>query len=334
MKLVLTAYPNGQVSVYRQRIMSSDDPVRSPLPPAYEPDRKQQLIREYLPLIGAEAIIEAERKNGRSPGLVNGSQSASKTRRVAKALTRHGRRMIECAMTVMESRWKRDVLSFLTLTLPPAAVVEALRNPDGLRASYRHFRKILQQKLARAGLPDVFASVCEIHPQRSEREGIAIPHWHLAFVGRKPGKSWEVSTTWVQETWANSLARNGLIPDDVELVAATNVQPVRKSLRRYMSKYLGKGYAVPESVNEEKYFSLLPGQMHYVGEKLLKMVKQGITKLVGGAAEVFWESINRLKKSAVRLSGTVDFVREDGSKHVLVWWYFLTDSGMKEMGLL
>lgn len=335
MKLVLKGYPNGQVSVYTERMSPGygDRPetlakVRSRY------TRSQLLICEYLPIIGAQAILEVERQKRGTPGLVNGSQFASRVRRVAKALTRHGRRSIESAMVIIERMFRKNRLSFLTLTISPEVVAAALRNPDGLRAATRDLRNRLQKKLARAGLPDFFAGVCEIHPHRSEREGIAIPHWHFCFVGRHPGKTWEVSPNWVDEVWRNSLARNGLIPADVNLPAACRIETVQKSLRRYMSKYLSKGNHVPESVEEVKYFSLLPGQLHYISRKLIKEIRRNTIVISGSAAETVHGVIKENAMHLVRVQGTVDFIREDGSKHVLVWWYFLTDLGMKTLGLL
>jgi hypothetical protein len=279
-------HPNGKLNFSRDARKFNPDPIAEQA----RLDEEQRLTVANLKAHGlAQATLyhsirewEENKSSAALPGLVNSSLFPHSARRGGSALTRLGVRRIECGAAVLEREHGKSVLSFLTLTIPPWG--EGELNVEGLKSAYDDFRGELSRKLRKCGLPFLLIGVIEPHPARSQKEGVAIPHFHLVFVGRKKYCHWAIEPHWLTATWYNCLLRSKVVPKSDNIPPCTNVQQVKKSVRRYLSKYLGKIHRGGEALGLEGF-----GSLHKISHSLLKLIAKATKVRVGNVAEMLYE---------------------------------------------
>ena len=181
---------------------------------------------------------------GPPAGLVDGGYSDAPTqknchRKGFGGLTRRGARMVEqfCRIT----RQDRGLYAMWTVTLPPETAESLDRIDRGFDRFVFSLRRRFSEALARACarergrrpiLPN-WAFVVE--PQSSGR-----PHLHFVYRCRsRMGRPWLLSTGGLDRLIANAVAATTGAP--CRVIAAGNVQALRKDAGRYLSKYLAKG---------------------------------------------------------------------------------------------
>lgn len=176
-----------------------------------------------------------------APGLVDWPQfnprDCPPRRNGLNGLTDQGRKRLTAGCCLLEER--RRLLSFWTITLPDA-VMATLRELDAWASFQGWVRQLLTRTLAEKGVTPLVLAVAELHPSRSLAAGQALPHLHVLFQGKRAaGDDWLLSPSDLDALIIRALARVGVTV--AELPAAGNVQPIRKSVRRYLSKYVSKG---------------------------------------------------------------------------------------------
>jgi hypothetical protein len=111
----------------------------------------------------------------------------------------------------------------------------------------------------------------ELHPERSKAEGRPCPHIHVAFVGRSHSRArWALSTADLDLIIVKALVAAQCF--DLEVKAAGNVQPVKKSVGAYLSHYLKKGAgSVGVCLGP---FRTVPRQWFFQSRQLLQLVRR------------------------------------------------------------
>jgi hypothetical protein len=149
-------------------------------------------------------------------------------------LTATGRRRLTAGCCLLEER--RRLLSFWTMTLPDEVMAKLLEL-DAWPRFQNAVRHRLVRKLEQRGIEPLVLAVAELHPERSRAAGQALPHLHVLFQGRAVGASnWALHTAELDALIVVALEAAGVSVDS--LPAAGNVQAIRKSVRRYLSKYV------------------------------------------------------------------------------------------------
>lgn len=160
-----------------------------------------------------------------------------------KGMTSYMRRLIRGSATILESHVGKDSLAFLTVTVPELS-------HEQLSTCWYHWQDMvdeLKQYLAyhakKKGVEEFLYVYCtEIQPRRQRTTGRAYPHLHLVYTA-KPGRKrpWIRTPKQVRRQWIRILCRYvGIAPRDFP---CENLQRVRKSVARYLSKYLAKQYS-------------------------------------------------------------------------------------------
>lgn len=144
-------------------------------------------------------------------------------------------------LTQFESRWGRDRISFLTLTVPTVSEGDRRVIQDEWSDIVRRFVQELKREIVRRGGISTDVLGCtEIQPERSQREGWDVPHLHLVFCGRvKSRGGWLFRPEEIRGLWKRVLS--GCVDcSSIDFRATENIQRVRYSCARYLSKYLSK----------------------------------------------------------------------------------------------
>jgi hypothetical protein len=152
-----------------------------------------------------------------------------------------GRRRLTAGCCLLEER--RRLLSFWTITLPDDVLAELLVL-DAWHVFQGWIRRLLTRQLRELGAVPLVLAVAELHPDRSVEAGQALPHLHVLFQGKGgPTSDWLLTPEQLDALILTALARVGV--HRAELPAAGKVESIRKSVRRYLSKYVAKGTRQP-----------------------------------------------------------------------------------------
>jgi len=175
---------------------------------------------------------------------------AKKPRRKRLGLTGRMKCHIRNAGFLLEDTYGNDCLSFLTLTLPSLDNDNLSMLWDNWGKIVDRFLKWLRSKYQSLGLPLEYTYCTEIQGKRNERTGQAYPHLHLLFNGRANRKSpWAITPSMARAAWVRCIRDYYTMPfTDSSL---ENLQRVRKSAGRYMSKYIAKGGNREVSTSDE-----------------------------------------------------------------------------------
>lgn len=222
------------------------------------------------------------RRDGAGPGLVGcaeyGTRDVPPRRYGLKGLTAAGRRRLQQGCSLLEEQ--RSLLSFWTITLPDAAMAEVIEQ-DLWPRFQQTIRHRLHLALKRRGLPPLALAVAEIHPQRSGRMVQAMPHLHVLFRGRQSSRhGWAFSPMDLDRMIVAALKACGIIVE--ELKSAGNVQSIRRSVRRYLSKYVSKASHVFETAEPVEGLGSpngCPRQWWFMTRELLALVLEATGQL-------------------------------------------------------
>lgn len=203
-------------------------------------------------LVMARSALSEVRQQRSCFGSSNAPISNSRAARGSRGINPGQRDRLSWAIGLLERRHGKELLSFLTLTLPPVSPADR----DHLRACWpeivNRFIIYLKRSLSYRGIQTPVVGATEIQVKRSREEGWAVPHLHLVFRGRRTRRScWAVTSNVVRRHWRAAIEQvSGLDLGDYS--AAENLQRVRRSAARYLSKYLSK-CASKGSANEPWY---------------------------------------------------------------------------------
>jgi hypothetical protein len=217
-----------------------------------------------------------------------------KIRRGLKGITTRQRRQVKSAGVLLEKRYGRENLSFLTLTLPALSQEHILLINSRWSELIKGFIKELGRELKRHGLEGEIVSVTEIQEQRLKGWGQVCLHAHMVFRGRLSAwQSWAIDKQWVKDLWNRQLELVIGAPFDGR--ATTRIERPRKSLKKELGKYLSKGSKVITSVVELGLGEQLPRGWVNISLCLRRDVFNSIKKISGDAITNFWDRRNELQ---------------------------------------
>jgi len=171
-------------------------------------------------------------------------QSRKKLESMSRAM---GRNIRNAVYLLEQMPGGKDVLSFLTLTLPNLS-------SDGLQTCCKNWDAIVKQfmdwlrvTLERKGIEFYYVYCTEIQPKRFQSRGEFAPHLHIVFRGRQGNRRpWAITPKQARKAWARCISK--FVGEPFTSTALENLQRIRYSAARYLSKYLSKGKCrIPET---------------------------------------------------------------------------------------
>lgn len=210
-----------------------------------------------------------------SSSATNSHKEAERKARGQNGISPYGRKMVRNGCYLLEKKYGRECLSFLTLTLPAMTEEENAQVCKEWSEIVRIAMQAIRRLLRHRNLPGHIVGVVEIQPGRFSRDGGMPLHLHCVFKGKenKWKKGWPVKPNEFRECWRRAVVAR--VPDMKWKVwnAAENVQQVKKSAEGYLGKYLSKGDSDLQAVESAGLSDLLPSAWWVCSIELREAIK-------------------------------------------------------------
>lgn len=201
----------------------------------------------------------------------NQTNESTRKRKGRSGISAYGRRTIRSACTILEEKYGKSGLAFLTLTAPALS-------PDGkilFVSQWGTICETLRQRLRRLakrqGVNLDWVDVTELQPRRSAREGWACLHLHAVFNSRLQGGYW-LTADEIRSIWADVLAY--YTGDEICTKSAVDIVAVKKSAANYLGKYISKGGDTIKQFEDTPWADMMPTKWWYVSSNLKREVKE------------------------------------------------------------
>ena len=241
-----------------------------------------------------------------------GTAPTEKARYGLKGMTSEARRKVRASAFLLQERYGKGRLSFVTLTVPPLHDVQSERRlasrwHDAVRYLLRRLKLLLRQR----ALPQNLVGVCEIQVKRYATSGQFPLHIHLVLVGRKRSRGgWGIHYSEFRQTWADIL--QGIVGHPIETRYLENVKEVEKDAGAYLGKYMSKSQNEIEKVVEDGNEWMLPKQWWFSSKEMKTWLKARTArgskcgKLLESLVHEVWDSPGLypdlwLRKVSIRL---------------------------------
>lgn len=227
------------------------------------------------------------------------------SRKKCLSMTSNMGRNLRNAVYLLEEKYGKEQLSFLTLTLPNLsqdALALCCVNWDKM---VNMFTRWLRTRLALKCMELEYAYCTEIQPGRLKNRGEYAPHLHIVFRGKAYRKqAWAVSWLDCRLAWAEIISK--FINESFDTRALENIQRIKKSAARYLSKYLSKKQnSIPATETPETPIAQLHTQWGGMARSLSRAVRKAIVRLTGtepgSIGQRFYDGIHvLLEKKLIR----------------------------------
>lgn len=209
------------------------------------------------------------------------SSDKPESRKKLLSMTKAMSRNIRNAVYLMEQQpGGKDVLSFLTLTLPnlnKEDLGSCCANWDKMVSMFLDWLKVT---VRRKGVDFQYVYCTEIQTKRLELRHEYAPHLHIVFKGRNGRKTpWVITPKQARKAWSRAISR--FVDNKFNDCSLENLQRVKFSAARYLSKYISKGAcSLPNSVPESD-IQRLRTQWGGMARSLSQLIRKTTTVLSG-----------------------------------------------------
>jgi hypothetical protein len=193
------------------------------------------------------------------PWLVKSPKSAQRPETYGrKGITAYGQKVVRSGAYLLQGKYGKERLSFLTLTVPQYGYEDECKIAGQWAYLTKSLLQGLRRRLEKVGLPKSVVLVTELQPKRLQGREPGCLHLHLVFVGRERGKGWAYGPREYRELWLGLLSNvlDRKVPD----APCENVQRVEKDASQYLSKYMSKGVASVTDYAEINGWGMVPRQ--------------------------------------------------------------------------
>lgn len=198
------------------------------------------------------------------------SVNSKKKRRGLGGITSHGKNLVREAGYGLERRYGISRLSFWTCTLPKLSEEDTVNVCLNWSKILNNLRIKLTYHLQSENLPTHIVGVTELQPDRWEREKYPAWHIHWLFVGCHTVGGWRLTTELCDKLWADAV--HVYCENKYDFSRSCKLEPVRKSAGGYLAKYMSKGGASIDAV-EEMYPGCVPASWYTCTLSLKRWVK-------------------------------------------------------------
>lgn len=202
-----------------------------------------------------------------------------KSRKKLLSMTSNMARNLRNAIYLLEEKYGKEQLSFLTLTLPNLSTEGLASCCANWDVMVNSFTKWLRSRVEYKCIELEYGYCTEIQQNRLKNRGEYAPHLHIVFRGKAYNKQpWAVSWLDCRNAWIDIISK--YVDEQFDTRALENIQRVKKSASRYLSKYLSKGkQSIPEQTDKTAPIQQLHTQWGGMSRKLSQSVKRRIVRM-------------------------------------------------------
>lgn len=256
----------------------------TPDPPVKQKDYEQEYLVLVMKVHGIEKALALRPLLGLSsvPNLQKSLEATVKPQRGARGMTSASRVRVRDAACLLQDRYGRARLTFLTLTIPPSALKPRLF--QNWTAILKKLRQWIAYHQAQAGLKPELVGVTEIQEGRQKQAGgLPCLHLHLLFVGRGCRSSWFLKAKDIDEYWSKLLSDT--MGEEISTVSSCRLESIKKNASGYLGKYMSKGTQAISSCDPQ----YLPPSWHMLTRGLLHQIKKMAIRCEGKLAEYLYD---------------------------------------------
>ena len=321
---IVKVYLSGRVTASRRKRFNPDAPVKS-----QSQSESDGFHLRMVHLHGLDEMRSARLAvTGEDPlGLSSNSNltatplplnQKAKKRRGSGGITSRSRQLVKDAATLLQEKYGREQLAFVTHTIPPEFVAVVHRNWVSI---LHNLRRRYIRSLQKAGLSEELVMVSEYQEDRLKDTGEAVLHLHIVFVGRNRRQHWKYEVEHYKNHWKECCQQYiEDCKDDSAWIASTRVESIKKSCESYLSKYMSKGVAIIASILALDPNAYVPPSWHVLTRRLRTEVRRNTRHFEGTSAT---ELFNFLTQNAVELLKFNRYVKvtTPENREICVGWY-------------
>lgn len=241
-----------------------------------------------------------------------------KLKRGSKGISSGSRQLVKDAATLLERKYGRTQLAFITHTIPDEFIESTHKNWVRILANLR--RRYIRA-LQKAGLPQEIVMVSEYQEGRLAKFGQAVLHLHVVFVGRRKKQHWEYDCEYYKQHWRECCEEyNSEYRDERLWDAATRVESIKKSCANYLGKYMSKGVAAIAAIRESDPDAFVPPSWHVLSQVLRVAVRKATRHFEGKTASELFEWLLSNACSLLKFNRFVKIPTKDGREAVVGWY--------------
>ncbi len=230
------------------------------------------------------------------------SSKLAPSRKKLEGMTKNMARNIRQGVFCLEERaGSKDVLSFLTLTLPDLSSKGLEQCCQKWDYMVNRFFSWLRTKLEDGGVEFQYVYCTEIQSKRLQQRKEYAPHLHVVFRGRIGKKCpWIISPRQARKAWKACIS--SVVSEPFRDDALENIQRIKYSAARYLSKYLRKGRCAIPAESREDAILALRTQWGGMARAISRDIKHKTIKLTSdtGCGQLVIATLDRME-ALVRL---------------------------------
>ncbi len=321
---LLKIYPSGRCTASRRKKTAFQPSLkRQPLSDDAQFNLRQMDLHGIHAAIASFSATKPKDPLGLSsvPNLTANPCNPTKTVKSARGsngITSKSRQQIKDSATLLEEKYTKERLAFITHTIPEKFVSEIHANWTKI---IHNLRRRYIRALQKAGLPQDLIMVTEYQEGRLGHTGQAVLHLHIVFVGRFKKRHWEYNCEYYKQHW-KECCREYLTDrgTNTEWSASTRVEGIRKSCAAYLSKYLSKGTATLNSILVKCPDCFIPSSWHCLTQTLRISVRKAIRHFEGQSATTLFDYLTENAVELLKFNRYIKVPTQDG-RGLCVGWY-------------
>lgn len=226
------------------------------------------------------------------------TETPKPSRKRGLTMTKSMARNIRNAGYLLQQRYGKDNLSFLTLTLPDLAPDDLLACAESWGRMVDQFLKWLRSKIESKGSDFEYVYCTEVQTKRLTNRNEYGLHLHLLFKGRtKKRGGWYITPKSARNAWSRCIEAV-VHHRNFQTCAIENLQRVRRSASGYLGKYMSKGNSNGYSEGISTNVPPIRIQWGGMARALSRSIKSNTVYIVAKGAN--WWFITNLFKNVAR----------------------------------
>lgn len=326
--LILKSYPDGTATVTKKRQnvrVADSNRCRWNERDAARRMAMQALGgQELASLLGIElGVSKANPFPCQETQKFNNPQKPLKT-----GLTGYGQKQLRRAIAAWETQLSPGTVAFGTLTLSDDALSSLLSSGQSSPARafqgcvtrfMDRFRRLLKSR----GLSGDVIWVTEMHPARSQKMGMFIPHVHFLAQTAVQKYQWLIKPSEIVDLWASAVSAFGNVPEGKRFPSRCQIKCVKKSVARYMSKYLSKSKRCAIENTQDLSTEFIPDRWYAIANGLHQLLRKMTSTIAGEEAAMIFDWLKSATCPIVKRSGDITISDADGHSYWVSSWFIL-----------